>query len=248
MHRFREIMAGGSNKERTPFKHCVENMWVVKPASLNQGRGIEVMKSVRDIIQLIFSKQSNISYWVVQKYIEKPFLYQQRKFDIRMWALVTDDFRIYVYREGYLRTSSTVYNTNTKEQAVHLTNQCLQVHLDGYGSHEEGNTLTFQQFQDYLTQEHADLGLNIDEHFMPRMKDIIIDSFMSVRYKMNPNHRKGCFELFGFDFLLDEDFRIWLLEINTNPFLGTPNRDMKVLVPQMMEDAIKIVIDPIFKP
>jgi len=83
---------------------------------------------------------------------------------------------------------------------------------------------------------------------MPRIKDIMIDSFMSVRSKMNPNKRKNCFELFGFDFLLDEDFRLWLLEINTNPFLGTPNKDMVVLVPKMVEDMIKIAVDPICKP
>ena len=88
----------------------------------------------------------------------------------------------------------------------------------------------------------------IEEHFMPRIKDIIIDSFLSVRYKMNPNKRKHCFELFGFDFLLDEDFRLWLIEINTNPFLGTPNKDMVKLVPQMIEDMLKITVDPIFKP
>jgi hypothetical protein len=91
-------------------------------------------------------------------------------------------------------------------------------------------------------------NLVIEEHFMPRIKDIIIDSFLSVRYKMNPNKRKHCFELFGFDFLLDEDFRLWLIEINTNPFLGTPNKDMVKLVPQMIEDMLKITVDPIFKP
>ena len=91
-------------------------------------------------------------------------------------------------------------------------------------------------------------NLIIDEHFMPRIKDIIIDSFLSVRYKMNPNKRKHCFELFGFDFLLDEDFRLWLIEINTNPFLGTPNKDMVKLVPQMIEDMLKIAVDPICKP
>ena len=83
---------------------------------------------------------------------------------------------------------------------------------------------------------------------MPRIRDIVIDSFLSVRHKMNPNKRKHCFELFGFDFLLDEDFRLWLIEINTNPFLGTPNKDMVVLVPQMVEDMLKICVDPICKP
>jgi hypothetical protein len=52
------------------------------------------------------------------------------------------------------------------------------------------------------------------------MKDLIIDSFMSVKAQLNPNGRKNCFELFGFDFLIDEDFRTWLIEVNTNPFLG----------------------------
>ena len=83
---------------------------------------------------------------------------------------------------------------------------------------------------------------------MPRVKDIMIDSFLSVRKKMNPNSRKSCFELFGFDFLLDEDFRIWLIEINTNPFLGTPNKYMEELVPKLMDDLLKIVVDPVFKP
>jgi len=65
---------------------------------------------------------------------------------------------------------------------------------------------------------------------------------------MNPNNRKNVFELFGFDFLLDEDFRIWLIECNTNPFLGTPCEFMKELVPNMINDMIKIVVDPVCKP
>lgn len=81
---------------------------------------------------------------MVQKYIEKPFLYKTRKFDIRMWALVTDDFRIYVFREGYLRTSSSEYDLQNSNNYVHLTNQCLQKNDKTYGTHEEGNTLMFK--------------------------------------------------------------------------------------------------------
>ena len=93
---------------------------------------------------------------------------------------------------------------------------------------------------------HGKIDLN--EMIVPRMKDIIIDSFMSVRHKMNPNKRKNCFELFGFDFLLDEDFRVWLIEINTNPFLGTPNKDMVVLVPKMIDEMFSLVVDNVFEP
>ena len=65
---------------------------------------------------------------------------------------------------------------------------------------------------------------------------------------MNPNSRKNVFELFGFDFLLDEDFRIWLIECNTNPFFGTPCPFMKDLVPKMFNDLLKIVVDPVCQP
>jgi tubulin---tyrosine ligase len=97
-------------------------MWVVKPAALNQGKGIEVMKNLRDITEFIFQKNQKDSFWVIQKYIEKPFLYRDRKFDIRIWALVTHDFQIYVYLDGYLRTSSSEYDLSNNDTFVHLTN------------------------------------------------------------------------------------------------------------------------------
>ena len=71
------------------------------------------------------------------------------------------------------------------------------------------------------------MKLDVAEHVVPRMKDLIIDSFLSVRRKINPRKRKACFELFGFDFLIDEDFRTWLIEVNTNPYLGTPSKEME---------------------
>jgi len=122
MHRFREIVSGGSKQERVPVKHCTENVWIVKPAAMNQGRGIEVFRKLRDITEFIFQRDQKESFWVVQKYIEKPSLYHGRKFDIRIWACVTEDFRIYVYQEGYLRTSSNKYDLSDNSNQVHLTN------------------------------------------------------------------------------------------------------------------------------
>lgn len=55
------------------------------------------------------------------------------------------------------------------------------------------------------------------------MKDLIIDTILSVKTQINPCKRKNIFELFGYDFLIDEDMRLWLIEVNTNPYIGTPN-------------------------
>jgi len=66
----------------------------------------------------------------------------------------------------------------------------------------------------------AHLNINLERDIVPRIKDIVIDTFLSVKDHVNPTGRKNNFELLGFDFLVDEDFRVWLLEVNTNPYLG----------------------------
>lgn len=78
------------------------------------------------------------------------------------------------------------------------------------------------------------------------MKDLAIDVFQSAKSTIHPSKRKNCFELFGFDFMIDEDFRTWLIEVNTNPYIGLHNRSMKHIVPQMFRDLFKIVLDPVF--
>ena len=73
------------------------------------------------------------------------------------------------------------------------------------------------------------------------MQDLIIDTFCAIKHELNPNRRKGCFELFGYDFIIDEDFRVWLLEVNNNPYLGVPNDFIKGLLPKMLKDMYKLV-------
>jgi hypothetical protein len=55
---------GYSVKERTPKKHCTENYWLVKPANMNQGRGIEIFNSLVEI-QKFLSQKEDYSYWVI---------------------------------------------------------------------------------------------------------------------------------------------------------------------------------------
>jgi hypothetical protein len=47
---------------------------------------------------------------------------------------------------------------------------------------------------------------------------------------------------------MDEDFRVWLLEVNNNPYLGIPNTFIKDLLPKMINEMFEIVLDPLFPP
>mmetsp|Transcript_13307 Transcript_13307/g.25002 ORF Transcript_13307/g.25002 Transcript_13307/m.25002 type:complete len:961 (+) Transcript_13307:506-3388(+) len=245
--RFSEIQVGKSSLERLPAKHCGENMWLVKPAALNQGKGIEVCHTLKEIKDVLRSKPPQ-TIWVVQKYVERPLLFHGRKFDIRVWALATAKKELFFYKQGYLRTSSFDYDTSVSDNYVHLTNNCLQKWGDHYGKHETGNTLSFEAFQHYLDEKFPDLNLDVNRHFIKRIKDLIIDSYLSAKKIIHKSKRRSAFELLGFDFLVDEDFRVWLIEVNTNPYLGIPNEFIADLLPKMIDDMLKIVLDPVYSP
>jgi tubulin monoglycylase TTLL3/8 len=69
------------------------------------------------------------------------------------------------------------------------------------------------------------------------MKDLALDCFLSAKNSMNPSKRRNSFEFFGFDFMIDEDFRIWLIEVNTNPCFELSSSLLARLIPNMIENA-----------
>ena len=56
----------------------------------------------------------------------------------------------------------------------------------------------------------------------------------SVRYKINKLKKKNCFELFGYDFIIDKEINPWLIEVNTNPCIEESSNLLKELLPRML--------------
>ena len=238
--RFKEISLGNYQNEPIPSKHCIMNMWLVKPANQNQGRGIDTFKKFKEIKEKIYGNEQK-NCWIIQKYIEKPLLYEGRKFDIRVWALLLDSVNLFIYKEGYIRTSSEKYSVQSSQNFVHLTNNCLQIHNPNYGNFEEGNTLSFDTFKNYLKSNYQEKCILFEEHIFTRIKDLIIDSILSARSEISIGKKKYSFEFIGYDFLIDEDFRVWLIEANVNPYIGVANHYIKGLLDQMLKDLFEIV-------
>ena len=69
----------------------------------------------------------------------------------------------------------------------------------------------------------------------------------SVKYKINKKRRNYQFEIFGYDFMMDKDFNLFLIEINTNPGLEESSPWIKIIVPRMLDDALRLTIDQLFE-
>lgn len=253
---------------KMPLSHCVgKNFWILKATNLNRGRGIHVFNDLESLKNLIKEewncdddaddkgKQKTtpnaIGMMIIQKYIERPLLVYKRKFDIRVWVMVSSTGKWYFFKEGYLRTSGSEFKLDPDDpdnQYVHLTNNAIQKNSKSYGQFEDGNQLSYDKFQAYLDEFYPEKNYNFRKQGLPRIKEIIKHSLLSVRRKLNANDRQYWFELFGYDFIMDDDFNIWLIEVNTNPWLEESSNMLKFYLRRMIEDMMKIEIDSKFAP
>ena len=188
--------------------------------------------------------QSNII--ILQKYIEKPFLYNGRKFDIRIWVLISHKMDIYIFKEGHLKASSVNYSIDNKNSFIHLTNYSLQKYNKNFSKYELGNEISFQSFQQFL-DSLGDKSFNFRELIIPKFKEIIELTTKASKTVINKCKKNYCFEIFGYDFMMDEDKNVYLIEINTNPGLEISSKIIEILVPRMIEDALRLTIDDLFK-
>lgn len=134
--------------EQYKLDPTIKNIWILKPGeNTNRGTGIIVCQSLEEIEGIISQDAVQASgkqkTFILQKYIEKPLLYQKRKFDIRCFLLISTVNGIqkgYWYQDGYIRTSSAEFSLDdVKNRLVHLTNDAVQKKGDDYGKHESGN-------------------------------------------------------------------------------------------------------------
>ena len=182
---------------------------------------------------------------LLQKYIENPLLYNGRKFDMRIWVLLSHDMKVYIFKEGHLKATSFNFSLENKDFFVHLTNYSVQKYSNNFAKFEVGNEISFDQFQVSLFKDYNKY-VDVRKDILNKIKNIVGISMKAVKKKINMNNIKGSFEIFGYDFMFDIDMNPYLIEINTNPGLEISSPLISKLVPRMIDDALRLTIDAVF--
>ncbi|XP_059189028.1 protein polyglycylase TTLL10 [Centropristis striata] len=235
------------------------HMWICKPTGLNQGRGIFLLKSQEDVaafkLKLQHTEDSQADRKthhrqpqarVVQHYIQSPLLLKGKKFDVRSYLLIacTAPYMVF-FRHGYVRLTCDLYDPSSNNLSAHLTNQYMQKKNPLYSQLKEDTVWSMESFNTYVNdrfQVAKDLPRDwVLGAFAKRMQQILTQCFLAVKYKLVC--RLGFFDLIGCDFMVDEDFKVWLLEMNCNPALHTNCEVLKEVIPSTVEEALDLTLE-----
>ncbi|XP_029808780.1 tubulin polyglutamylase TTLL13-like isoform X3 [Suricata suricatta] len=220
--------------------------YICKPDSGCQGRGIFITRNPREI--------KPGEHMICQQYISKPFLIDGFKFDMRIYVLITscDPLRIFMYEEGLARFATMPYtepnNSNMDDVCMHLTNYAINKHNENFvRDNAAGSKRKLSTLNAWL-REH---GYNLQE-LWGDIEDVIVKTIISAHSVLRHNYRTcfpqylsggtcACFEILGFDILLDHKLKPWLLEVNHSPSFTTDARLDREVKDALLCDAMTLV-------
>ena len=204
-----------------------DQIFIVKPEAESQGRGIFLIKELEKI--------PSGTRCIVQRYLHPPLLLDGLKFDLRLYVLVTksDPISIYLHEEGLARFATLPYKQpspgNFAATWMHLTNYAINKNNPGYqfNSEEDEEALghkrsLFSVFSRLSSEGHNPVSI------WSSISDLITKTILSISpllthiyHSCQPHAPNLCFELLGFDILLDKEMKPWLLEVNHSPSFNT---------------------------
>ncbi|XP_053099181.1 tubulin polyglutamylase TTLL7 isoform X3 [Hemicordylus capensis] len=225
--------------EYTQFQNYVKELkrkrrqktFIVKPANGAMGHGISLIRNGE--------KLHPQEHLIVQEYLDKPFLMEGYKFDLRVYILVTscDPLKIFLYHDGLVRMGTEKYHppndSNLSQLYMHLTNYSVNKHNERFERDEtedKGSKRSIKWFTEFLQTNQLDVSKFWNDISELVVKTLIVaephvlHAYRMCRPGQSPGSDSVCFEVLGFDILLDRKLKPWLLEINRAPSFGTDQK------------------------
>ena len=231
------------NKKFKNYTLNINNLWLIKPPNKGGGNGISIFDSLNNI---------NQDEFLLTKYITHPHLINNKKYDLRLYVLITGlkPLRIYLNKEGLIRiavNNFTLDYNSIKNKFVHLTNTDINIQSKNFirpnnTENEQANTWNLHTYERYLKRLKIDY-FKIKE----KIKDLIIKSMISVYQNLtleltqNNLNDHNFYDLLGYDIIITKNYNPFLLEINTGPAMHIFNKLDEPIKTNILVDTLNIV-------
>ncbi|CAI5450987.1 unnamed protein product [Caenorhabditis angaria] len=230
---------------------CFPGEFIVKPTNSRQGKGIFFANKMEDI--------PTDGPLLVSRYLSDPLLVNKHKFDLRIYVAVTSFYPLvcYIYSEGLARLASMPYDSSSSSDSnefVHLTNYSINKNSDSFVRNESmtsedlGHKWTLGALLRHLDNEGIDSKL-----MMIRIEDLIVKSLLSIQNSVATASKTLLkfhgtnFELFGFDVLVDNELKPWLLEVNLSPSLACDAPLDSLIKTRLIADLMNLACIPLIE-
>ena len=230
-------------KTFTNYKLSKDNLWLIKTKLGTLGEGIYIFKDLSNVPD----------DYIITKYIGNPHLINKLKYDFRLYVLVTglSPLKIYLYKEGMARFTTEEYSLDLNKldelyrhlTNVHVNKKNKKIYKKAHDADtEEGSKWSLQVYKNYCKNNGIDF-----QKIWDQMADIAIKSILAVRdlflaeIEKNGTKDRNHFKLFGYDYLVDENLKVHLIEINSRPSLIMGDINDLKLKPQLIADTLNLV-------
>ena len=193
-----------------------------------------------------------LNEYIITKYITNLNLIKGKKYDLRLHVLITGlkPLRIYLSDEGFVRIASEKYIINERSAAnkfIHLTNIYVNKKNKKYKipnttSDENANIYNLLLYKSFLEKYKINWN-DIKE----KIKDIIIKSIISLYRILIENIEKhnlsdqNSYNYLGYDILITDKLKPFLIEINDNPTMEIFNEMDKHNKYNLFVDTLNLV-------
>lgn len=144
--------------------------------------------------------------------------------------------KLHLYKDGLVRFSTDRYDTSKlNNHFSHLTNSSINKYAHGAGT--EGAQVHDNKWT--LEQLKYHFGGYEFENVWMKIEKIIILTCISL-CSLCPNY-DNCFELMGFDIMIDNEKKPWLLEVNSSPAMSMDGPADHRVKPDLLKDTFKLI-------
>lgn len=232
------------------YRKFPQTTWILKPCGKSQGAGIflinklsKLKKWSRESKKYLQHHLTSRDTYVISRYIDNPLLIGGKKFDLRIYVLVTSfrPLKAYMFSNGFCRFCTMKYDRSVTEldnMYIHLTNVSVQKHGGDYNCHH-GGKLGIQNLKLYL---EGTRGQIVTERLFEEIQWLIVHSLKAVAPVMSND--RHCFECYGYDIIIDDSLKPWLIEVNASPSMTATTVNDRILKYKLIDNLLSVVLPP----